>query len=68
VELSTDITNALTNDEPYSYFIIGAGQEQLLSDINAALAELYTEGIFAEISKQFFNEDFTPSAWYESVK
>jgi polar amino acid transport system substrate-binding protein len=68
IEVNIDITNSLLNNEPYAYFIIGAGNDQLLVDVNKGLAEIIKEGKVKEISEKFFSEDFSPYIWYENSK
>ncbi len=44
----------------YSYFIVNKGNEQLLEDINAALAEVIADGTSTEISIKYLGEDYSP--------
>lgn len=50
---------------PYSYILVSKGNDQLLDDVNTALAELVEDGTIKELSEQFFGVDLTP---YEEYK
>lgn len=64
VDVGTDLTNSLFNGNPYAYFIISKNNEQLLNDINAALAEIQRDGNVKAISETYFGEDYSASDWY----
>lgn len=61
LELSSDVSSSLMS-EPYSYFLISKGNEQLQQDINKALQEVIAEGTSKEINVKYFGEDYTPDA------
>lgn len=65
VELGQEALDKIMNGEPYSFFILGAGQEQLQTDINGALEELVADGTVKELSEKYFNEDCSP---YDAYK
>ena len=66
VDVGADITNSLFNGNPYAYFIISKDNEQLLKDINAALAEIQLDGTVKAISERYFGEDYSASDWYKN--
>lgn len=45
---------------PYSYILVSKGNEQVVEDVNSALAELISDGTIKEISEKFFEADLTP--------
>ncbi|MCH5205074.1 MAG: transporter substrate-binding domain-containing protein, partial [Oscillospiraceae bacterium] len=65
VDVGADITNSLFNGNPYAYFIISKDNEQLLKDVNAALAEIQLDGTVKAISERYFGEDYSASDWYK---
>ncbi len=65
-EVGTDLTSSLFNGNPYAYFIISKENEQLLTDINAALAEIQLDGTVKAISEEYFGEDYSASDWYKN--
>lgn len=59
LELSGDVSAEIMT-QPYSYFLISKGNEQLLKDINKALAEVIEEGVSKKINEKYFDSDYTP--------
>ncbi len=59
LSLSEDVSSSVMS-EPYCYFVVSKGNDQLLEDINGALAEVIAEGISTEINIQYFGKDYTP--------
>jgi polar amino acid transport system substrate-binding protein len=59
VEFSDEVAKSLTA-EPYSYFLISKGNEQLQKDINGALKTVIAEGTSKKINEKYFGEDYTP--------
>lgn len=51
--------------QPYSYLIVGKGEEQLVEDINAVLKDLFAEGYFKELSDKYIGLDMVP---YDAYK
>lgn len=60
VEIGSDVSGDLMQ-QPYSYLIVSAGNEQLVEDINGALKEVIEEGISKEINEKWFGSDYSPS-------
>ncbi|MFT3985266.1 MAG: transporter substrate-binding domain-containing protein [Lachnospiraceae bacterium] len=64
VKLTDEEMNLIT--PPYSYILVGKGNEQLAEDINAVLKELVEDGTIAGISKEYFlGNDYTPYDQYK---
>ncbi len=64
VKLTDEEMNLIT--PPYSYILVGKGNEQLAEDINAVLKELAEDGTIAKISKEYFlGNDYTPYDQYK---
>lgn len=59
LELSDEVSSGVMA-EPYSYFIVSKGNEQLVADINEALKEVIADGTSKEINEKYFGEDYTP--------
>ncbi|MDR2601158.1 MAG: transporter substrate-binding domain-containing protein [Spirochaetaceae bacterium] len=59
IELSDDVSSELMKT-PYSYLIIGKGNEQLASDINKALREVIADGSSKRINEKYFKSDYSP--------
>lgn len=64
VELSDEAVAEIMNGEPYAFFIIESGREDLQADINAALAEVIADGTAKELSEKYFGEDCAPYSAY----
>lgn len=45
---------------PYSYLVFPKGEEQLVKDVNKALAEVIQDGTSAKIDQEWFGEDLSP--------
>ncbi|TCL59086.1 polar amino acid transport system substrate-binding protein [Kineothrix alysoides] len=60
ITISNDVSKDLM-EEPYSYLIVSAGNEQLVDDINKALKEVIEEGTSKEINEKWFGSDYSPS-------
>lgn len=60
ITISNDVSKDLM-EEPYSYLIVSAGNDQLVDDINKALKEVIEEGISKEINEKWFGSDYSPS-------
>ena len=60
ITISNDVSKDLM-EEPYSYLIVSAGNEQLVEDINKALKEVIEEGTSKEINEKWFGSDYSPS-------
>lgn len=56
VEKSDDDTDSF-----YSYFVVSKENEQLVSDINAALYEVIADGTSKEINEKYFGKDYSPA-------
>lgn len=67
VEVGTELTDSLFNGNPYAYFIISKDNEQLLEDVNEALAEIQLDGTVQKISETYFGADYSASEWYTSA-
>ncbi|MDR2803329.1 MAG: transporter substrate-binding domain-containing protein [Treponema sp.] len=59
IELSDDVSGKLMKT-PYSYLIIGKGNEQLAEDINKALNEVIADGTSKRINEKYFGSDYSP--------
>lgn len=44
----------------YSYFVVAYGDDQLLADVNGALAEIFADGTSTAICQEYLGKDFTP--------
>jgi polar amino acid transport system substrate-binding protein len=45
---------------PFSYLIVGKGNEQLAADINKALREVILDGTSKRINEKYFGSDYSP--------
>lgn len=61
LEVSTEVSTSLMA-EPYSYFLISKGNDQLQKDINKALQEVIADGTSKKINEKYFGEDYSPEA------
>jgi polar amino acid transport system substrate-binding protein len=59
IELSDEISGQLMKT-PYSYLLIGKGNEQLAEDVNKALREVIADGTSARINEKYFGYDYSP--------
>lgn len=59
IELGDDISDSLMRT-PFSYLIIGKGNEQLTADINRALREVILDGTSKRINEKYFGSDYSP--------
>ena len=59
LDLSDDVSSSVMA-EPYSFFIVSKGNEELLENINKALAEVIADGTSKEINEKYFGDDYTP--------
>ena len=60
VDFSDKAENSITV-APYGYFLVGKGNDQLVTDINSAFKQVVTDGTAKTISVKFFGEDYTPA-------
>lgn len=61
VELSAEVSDGLMKT-PFSYFIIGKGNDALVADINRALKEVILDGTSKRINEKYFGSDYSPEA------
>ncbi|MDR2096983.1 MAG: transporter substrate-binding domain-containing protein [Spirochaetaceae bacterium] len=59
IELADDVSAQLMKT-PYSYLIIGKGNEQLAEDVNKALREVIADGTSKRINEKYFGSDYSP--------
>ncbi|MDR2398013.1 MAG: transporter substrate-binding domain-containing protein [Spirochaetaceae bacterium] len=59
IELAPAISGELMKT-PYSYLLIGKGNEALAGDINRALRELIVQGTSKRINEKYFASDYSP--------
>ena len=59
IELADEVSDQLMRT-PYSYLLIGKGNEQLAADINKALSELIADGTSKRIDEKYFGADYSP--------
>ena len=59
IELADEVSEQLANT-PYSYLLIGKGNEQLAADINGALREVIADGTSKRINEKYFDTDYSP--------
>ena len=59
IELSPVVSDDMMQS-PYSYILASKGSDQLVADINKALAEVIANGTSQRICKKYFGSDYTP--------
>jgi polar amino acid transport system substrate-binding protein len=59
IELSDEVSGNIMST-PFSYLIVGKGNEQLVADINRILREIIRDGTSKRINEKYFGSDYSP--------